>query len=294
MSLNKFKGWEHIDGSSVPKHEIEKSFSIVMQKARAIEKEYISRMLKNRTTRVIKIVAAAVILLIAMPFAAYMYLGNRQSCPMLEYSAPMGEIRQITLSDGSEVVLNAGSTLSYPVEFGRKRIVTLSGEAFFHVSASKTHPFMVRTDDICVTAHGTIFNVCDYPSDPAACAALCSGRISVSRSDGTGQEIRLIENQALTFEKATGATTVGNVETADIISWKDGDLRIRSMKLEQVMNVVERKYNVNIHLTTDRYSNAVLTAKFINNESLAETMDAICKLVPGMEYIIEDNNIYIR
>ena len=296
MSFKEFKCWESIDGTAVRKQEIDASFSMVMEQAKAIEAEYISRTLKIRSRRLSMTVAAAAaaVLLVVTPLAAYLYLRAGTEDRLTECSVPMGEIKEITLADGSKVTLNAGSTLSYPEEFGQKRIVKLSGEATFNVTASKTHPFIVKTDDICVTAHGTVFNVCDYPSDLTACATLCSGKIGVSRTRSDDKEILLAEDHVLTYEKSTGATVVTYMKGDEATSWKNGDLIIRSMKLEQVMKVIERKFDITVHLTTDKYVNATLTAKFINNESLVEIMDAFRKLLPGMEYVIEDDNIYIR
>ena len=75
---------------------------------------------------------------------------------------------------------------------------------------------------------------------------------------------------------------------------KDGQMRIKSMPLEQVLKRVERKFDVNIHLTTDIYNSAVLTVKFVNDESLEQMMDTLCRLVPGMKYTIKDIYIYIQ
>ena len=213
---------------------------------------------------------------------------------MNEYTAARGEIVQVTLPDGSTVVLNSESTLIYPEKFGRKRAVTLSGEALFTVTASKRHPFTVSTDDICVTAHGTVFNVSDYPDELTASATLCSGVVSVCKTSDDNREVTLTPDQALTLEKTTGSMTVKKTDAQEATSWKDGNLRMRSLPLEQALKIVERKFDVDIHLTTDKYNDAVLTAKFINDESLVELMDALCKLIPGMQYTIEDKNIYIR
>lgn len=294
MSSDNFKGWEHVDGSKVSREETESAFNAIMQKARQIEGAYISKKIKDKTLwfKKISAAAAAVAILVLSPLAAY-YIINSPA-DMNEYTASRGEIAQVTLPDGSTVVLNSESTLIYPEKFGRKRAVTLSGEALFTVTASKRHPFIVSTDDICVTAHGTVFNVSDYPEDLTASATLCSGVVSVCKANGDNREVTLTPDQALTLEKASGSMTVKKTDAQEATSWKDGNLRMRSLPLEQALKIVERKFNVDIHLTTDKYNDAVLTAKFINDESLVELMDALCKLIPGMQYTIEDKNIYIR
>ena len=294
MSSDNFKGWENVDGSKVSREETESAFNAVMQKARQIESAYISKKMKDKALwlKKIAVTAAAVAVLVLSPLAAYYIINS--PVDMNEYTAARGEIREIILPDGSAVVLNSGSTLTYPEKFGRKRTVTLSGEALFTVTASKKHPFIVSTDDICVTAHGTVFNVSDYPDELTASATLCSGVVSVSKSGDENREVTLTPDQSLTMEKSTGSMTVRKTDAQEASAWKDGNLRMRSLPLEQALKIVERKFNVDIHLTTDKYNDAVLTAKFINDEGLVELMDALCKLVPGMQYTIEDKNIYIR
>lgn len=296
MSLNEFKGWERIDGSAVSTEETNEAFSVVMRTAKSIENDYISKKVRERAIRVRRAIAAAAIavLLVVAPISAYLYLhtdGNNPE-PIAQHSVPKGQISETILSDGTKVILNAGSTLSYPENFGRIRRVSLTGEAIFYVSASKIRPFIVGTETLQVHAHGTVFNVCDYPEDEHASTTLCSGEISVRTNNE--KESVLDEGQILKYEKSSGAAAIMETDADDVVSWKDGEFRIKSMSLSQVMKIIERRYDVNVHITTAAYNNAVLTIKFLNDESLEQVMEAISRLIPGMSYSIEDNDIYIR
>ena len=296
MSLNEFNGWERIDGSAVSTEETNEAFSAVMKAAKSIENDYISKKVRERAIRVRRLIAAAavVVLLIVVPISAYFYLNTEGDNPepTAQYSAPKGQISEIVLSDGTKVILNAGSTLSYPDNFGRVRQVSLTGEAVFYVSASKIRPFIVSTETLQVRAHGTVFSVCDYPEDEQASATLCSGKISVNRNNENESHLNI--DQIFKYEKATGATSIMEIDADEVISWKDGELRIKSLSLNQVMKIIERRYDVNVHITTAAYNNAVLTIKFLNGESLEQVMEAISRLIPGMSYSIEDHDLYIR
>lgn len=69
-------------------------------------------------------------------------------------------VKTNALPDGSEVVLNKQSQLSYPKEFtGDKRPIQLNGEAFFKVQPNKAKPFVVKTNNVTITVLGTSFNV---------------------------------------------------------------------------------------------------------------------------------------
>ena len=296
MSLNEFNGWERIDGSAVSTEETNEAFSAVMKAAKFIENDYISNKVRKRAIRVRRVIAAAAVavLLIVVPISAYFYLNTEGDNPepTAQYSAPKGQISEIVLSDGTKVILNAGSTLSYPDNFGRVRQVSLTGEAVFYVSASKIRPFIVSTETLQVRAHGTVFSVCDYPEDEQASATLCSGKISVNRNNENESHLNI--DQIFKYEKATGATSIMEIDAEEVISGKDGELRIKSLSLNQVMKIIERRYDVNVHITTAAYNNAVLTIKFLNGESLEQVMEAISRLIPGMSYSIEDHDLYIR
>lgn len=111
---------------------------------------------------------AAILLFPLLGLSSYFYYQTTslksQPNEQLETMTAYGVKTKITLSDGSEVWLNSGSTLSYPQHFtGDKRQVQLSGEAFFKVKSDKKHRFDVRTkDDIIVSAYGTEFNIQAY------------------------------------------------------------------------------------------------------------------------------------
>ena len=84
------------------------------------------------------------------------------------------------LSDGTWVYLNAESVITYPQKFvGEKREVTLEGEAYFQVTASKERPFVVKTKDMDVLVTGTEFNVKAYPDESNVQTTLLRGKVVV-------------------------------------------------------------------------------------------------------------------
>ena len=79
-------------------------------------------------------------------------------------SIPRGETFKVVLSDGTEVLLNSDSRLSYPTVFkGKERVVSLEGEAYFNVTKNTEHPFIVKSGNVQVRVLGTEFNMCSYP-----------------------------------------------------------------------------------------------------------------------------------
>ena len=122
MPFYNFKGWDLVDGSKVSKDEIEKAFAAVMLKAKKIENTYILRHEQRRKAirfRAIVAAAAVVVLLIICPITIQHYLEKQHAdyTASVEINTSRGEIKEIVLEDGSKVILNAGSTLTYPEKF---------------------------------------------------------------------------------------------------------------------------------------------------------------------------------
>lgn len=298
MSAYKFKGWENIDGSSVTREETDSAFKVVMHSAREIEAAYQVRQKAVKRAKVMRIMmyAAAALILIASPLAIHHMMNNEETGLMATSSLTTdhGEIQEITLPDGSIVTLNSGSTLTWPDEFSKNRVVTLTGEALFDVTADRKHKFIVRTGDLQVTVHGTVFDVCDYPEDGCATVTLCKGSVAVERAEEGVQSATLTPDHTYIYDKESGAVTVKVIDAAEATLWTGGHIYIKSQTLEQAARMVERRFGVNIHFLTDKHQETVLTAKFANGETLHEIMAAIRQLVPEMEYSIEEKDIFIR
>ncbi len=101
---------------------------------------------------------------------------------------PRGGEYTLFLSDGTEVILNSGSKLKYPVVFNHNnREVELEGEAFFRVTKSKKSPFIVKTNDVNVTVYGTVFNVSAYNNENLIQTTLIEGSVGVSLNDSQSE-----------------------------------------------------------------------------------------------------------
>jgi ferric-dicitrate binding protein FerR (iron transport regulator) len=92
---------------------------------------------------------------------------------------PYGESWNISLCDGSEVQLNAGSVMSYRMLAQAQRDIMLRGEAFFKIAPDVQRPFIVRTTSSIISVLGTSFNVRDYAKQDDFRATLIQGAISV-------------------------------------------------------------------------------------------------------------------
>lgn len=157
---------------------------------------------------------------------------------------PIGGQYQVRLPDGTQVWLNAASSLKFPAYFSPKgkRQVALTGEAYFEVAHNKKQPFVVNTARQAVTVLGTHFNINTYTDEPFVKTTLLAGSVSITANTHTvmlrpGQESLLnSKNQVV-------------VNTADLesaIAWKNGKFIYNNEDLHSIMRKLSRWYNVEI------------------------------------------------
>jgi ferric-dicitrate binding protein FerR (iron transport regulator) len=147
-------------------------------------------------------VAAALAALVAGSLF-YEFGGKHVPAPLHEIATRQDDKKHLVLPDGTEVWLNAGSTLSYSAESfpQRDREVRLNGEALFEVAPNALVPFVVRADRVTVRVLGTRFNLRDYKEDDSLQATLISGRVQVSLHDRQQTQILLSPREKLTILK---------------------------------------------------------------------------------------------
>ncbi|MCL2561900.1 MAG: FecR domain-containing protein [Rikenellaceae bacterium] len=148
---------------------------------------------------------------------------------------------RLSLGDGTVVYLNSMTVLRYPVPFKEDiRRVELDGEAYFEVSPDADRPFIVHTSNYDVRVLGTEFNVTSYSGDPLSHTTLVKGSVMI---EGMAA---LTTGQQLTYDTANGRFTVAAVDVSYSTAWKDGKLRFRDERLEDIMRTIERQYGVQV------------------------------------------------
>lgn len=285
--------WDLVDGSSFPESRTKKALSKVMRQARR------EKPARRRGSFMAWLTAAAAVLVIlpAVTLLIHrMMTGNRTEVVQLTASAANGQTRTIYLPDSTKVVLNSGSVLFYPSGFsGKERRVCLSGEAVFDVTADSKRPFLVSTADITVKVFGTLFDVQAYPEDPTVSASLCRGAVGIFRNSDPAAPAMLRPGEEFRMVKEDGSFRISSVEPEDVTVWERGGVCLNAGDIHDLIRLLERRFDVNIYLTTDRYDSEIITAKFIHGESIDEILTVISRLLPGMTYNITNNtNIYIH
>jgi len=227
--------------------------------------------------------AAAVILLCLSVGTVYLYMQPTS----LQTVSTMAETRNVILPDGSSVLLNRHSSLSYPKRFkSDNREVQLTGEAYFEVSKDQKHPFIVQTEHINVQVLGTHFNVDAYPDNPDVKTTLLTGSVAVSNKNNSVRMV-LKPNEAAIYNKVEQKLTRKVLENAgDEISWRHGEFIFDDLPLQEIARELSNSFGTTIHIADSTLRNYRITARFRNGEDL----DAILSVLHNAGYFNYSRN----
>ncbi len=211
-------------------------------------------------------------------------------------TVPYGKHFDIKLSDGTNVILNAGTSLKYPVKFinGKSREVYLSGEGYFDVAKDASHPFIVHTDAFEVRVLGTQFNITSYPDDNIANTVLVEGSVRMYEQGSAydSETSALLEpgNKAA-WSKNTKDISIQTVDTDLYTSWIRGKISFRHMPFKYIKKKLERHYNVEIINNNEDFDNKLFTASF-DVETIEQVLESF-KKYDGINYRINHKQIII-
>lgn len=175
---------------------------------------------------------------------------------------PKGRQFKVVLPDGTQVWLNAASSLKYPTAFtGNERIVEINGEAYFEVAKNAKMPFKVKVNNKAeIEVLGTHFNVNGYSEEAFINTTLLEGSVKVSSPKNEtgknnivtikpGQQARFIADysRVAAAEKIKPQLSIiNNVDIDKVMAWKNGAFNFEDASLEEVMKQLERWYNIKV------------------------------------------------
>lgn len=169
---------------------------------------------------------------------------NTSSVTFNTMSTPRGRQFRVTLPDGTEVWLNAASSIRYPTAFtGDTRQVYITGEAYFVVAKNKTMPFRVNAiNKETIEVLGTEFNVSAYDNDATINTTLVSGAVRVASTILTpGQQA-----QTTNADLPRQLKVINDADLDKILAWKKGVFNFEDVSLQEVMKQLERWYNIEV------------------------------------------------
>ena len=204
-------------------------------------------------------IAAVVAMIVAISTVVF----SRKDVPYqnpLVVSTGIGQRSAITLPDGTKVTVNSMSEIAYRFDdTSGTRGVNIKGEAYFDVARDPEHPFIVTCDDISVECRGTEFDVKAYDDDDKISVVLNDGEVLVSDAVTS---IAMRADMMVSYEKRRREFTSQRVYDEDYNDWMNGKMRFNDERLEDIVKVLARNYNVRLcilspELCDERFTGSV-------------------------------------
>jgi len=221
--------------------------------------------------------SAAAIALLALPLAGWVGWEQGWLPNHYQHLETTGQMRQVTLSDGSVVELNLHSELRY-LNFKDQRQVTLvKGEAFFKVEHDSTHPFIVRAGAGQTRVTGTQFNVWKYEDQVKV--TLVEGSVLVS-SNGAAGGYRLGPGMQASYRTGDFEPALAQSDdTGNSLAWRSGKLILDNLSLAQALPVINRYLDKPLQLADDR-TGAIRVSGVYSTQGVAQLVDNLPKVLP--------------
>jgi transmembrane sensor len=158
---------------------------------------------------------------------------------------PKGGQYQLKLSDGTQVWLNAGSSIRFPNAFsGTERKVEVTGEVYFEVAKNEAMPFLVKLPgDLTVKVLGTHFNINAYTNESYIRTTLLEGSVLIS-NEASGYTLK--PGQQARARMGMPIKIINDVDIEEAVAWKNGMFQFNRADIETIMHQVERWYDVDV------------------------------------------------
>lgn len=272
---------------------IDMSYAYSVDGAKNLDKITKALGLRNlvRTLQYYKVYSMVASILLVLGCGVWLYQQVTQQ-PDETYVLVCGRqtVDSITLPDGTHVLISSGSRLTYPKEFkGDCRRVQLSGQAFFEVTENKEKPFIVKTDQMEITALGTAFEVFSFDKEAEGETVLLNGKVKVIMAEPFGEkssEYILHPNQKLSIVPG-GGVKVEAVDANKYSAWRSkGCLSFENEKLSMIVPRLERWYKTKI-VCDKRIADTYRFSFTIDNESCSDVLRMLSKTSPLVYHVKE-------
>ncbi len=204
-------------------------------------------------------------------------------------STPKGGQYRIILPDGTNVWLNAASSITYPTVFkGAERLVTLNGEGYFEVTKNKAMPFRVKSAIQTIEVLGTHFNINAYSDEAQVKTTLLEGSVKVISA--TRSTLITPGEQAAISRTGNGVIGKQRVNVDKEVAWKNGVFSFADEDIRAVMRQVSRWYNIDVV-----YEGDIPDEKFFGEISRSSNLGDVFRILElnNMKFAMEGKTVKV-
>ena len=219
----------------------------------------------------------------------YIAATETQQIQINNITTPRGGQYKLTLADGTNIWLNAASSLTYPSSFqkGKPRIVELTGEGFFEVTHNAQEPFIVHYGDgMEAVVLGTSFNINSYTDEKATYTTLVKGSLSV-QSPQEKKDILKPGQQSVFIQ---GKTSIIAADIEETVAWKEGWFLFNRLELQAIVRQLSRWYNIDFDIT-----GTIGNKQFSGIVSKSNNISEVLKIMEntGVTFTLRNQKIYV-
>jgi ferric-dicitrate binding protein FerR (iron transport regulator) len=219
--------------------------------------------------------SAAVLVLLITVAAVFMlqrkgYFASIKAPKKIAYqtvTTQKGQQTDLRLKDGTKIKLNVASRLKVPENYGMKnRVVYLQGEAFFNVVHNEKMPFSVKSGLLMIRDVGTQFDISAYDTTNISIAVkegvVSVGKISQSHPDSVQHLGEVDKNKTGVFDQS-GTFSISTIHNMDLFTgWTKGEFVFRDTPFSEVVQRLERRFNVEGEIADPKLKKRTLTATY--------------------------------
>ena len=246
----------------------------------------------------LKFLRIAAILIGPIMLVAGFFAGNyhqqKQSMAWNTVTAPRKHIAMCTLVDGTEIWLNAGSTLSYPASSqSDKREVKLDGEGYFKVAKNTKKPFFVITQQATVKVLGTTFNLKAYPGEEQIVTTLEEGSVELFVQNSTASAVRLKPGEQAIYNTREGNIDLKTVEAKQFSAWIGDKFLFKDADLKTIITELERLYDIKIYIKNPQLEKLRFRGMFSYDQDLLDAFETLRRSVK-LSYTIKGREVWLE
>lgn len=230
-------------------------------------------------------VAATVVLLSGL---LWFFTKETETIPVAQVAAVTADQKiEKVLPDGSRVLLNRDSKLTYPESFADdSREVQLTGEAFFDIKPDPTKPFRIQVRNTTVQVLGTSFSIRAYTADVRV--TVRTGKVKFSTKT---KEVTLVKDEQAVFDSKKDTLIKALRFDANAMAFKTGRLVFEKEPLSNIIATLNEVYHADIHLANEEFGKCPFNMN-VTNENL-EFVLSLTEETTGLHIRREGNRVIL-
>jgi ferric-dicitrate binding protein FerR (iron transport regulator) len=234
-------------------------------------------------------VAATILLLISVGTILYLLKPATPAQEAWITENSNEKILTLPLPEGTSIVLNRNSSLSYPKEFkGKTRTVKLEGEAFFDVTHQADQPFEVDYGEVTIKVLGTAFNVRDQKTSATIETQVIRGKVMMSHRD---RSIIIEAGWTGEYNKKSKALSLRKSQSENRLGYATHTFTFEDASLKSVTDLLAESYGVVFVFENEKLKDCHLTSSY-QNKSLSFILEVIAESL-NLKYTWKENRVYL-